>query len=326
MADQQEANSTPDISVLIPVYNEEEGIDTCFREVSRTLDASPYSYELIFVDDGSVDGSLEIMKGFRHQEAQLKIIELKHNIGQQAAMRVGLDYCQGRAVITYDSDLQFAPSCLVPLAKQVFEGYDIAGGLRISRQDTLLFHRLPSAIGRFLINRALRIKQVDFGSVKAYSQKMIIKIRKKDPNFMVIPGAAYDLSRNFIEIPIEHRARQAGISKWSVFSRMELYFNLYVSYAQRPFEWLMAIGGGALGLSVLIALGILFFRIILSRQFAGTIIIFDLLLFAFGLLFVALSLIGEFVVRIFRSRNETPLTNVQSVYLDGDDESNAGPE
>jgi len=159
--------AVPDISVLIPVYNEIEGIDRCYTEVVKTLDADGRSYEIVFVDDGSADGSTDKLAAIAARDPRVTFVKLRYNIGQQRAMFAALYYCRGRAVITYDSDLQFHPECLPALATKVLDGYDIVGGIRVRRKDHLFYNRIPSYVGRLLINRALRIKLQDFGAVKA---------------------------------------------------------------------------------------------------------------------------------------------------------------
>ena len=307
------APSRAEISVVIPVFNEIDGIDRCHSEVVRRLEQSPYSFELIFVDDGSTDGCTERLRALAARDKRVTLVKLMHNVGQQHAMYAALRYAEGRAVITYDSDLQFHPDCLPELAAKVFEGYDIVGGIRIERKDPLIVNRLPSWIGRKLINSALRTDLVDFGGVKAYSARVVRALLGMDPPRIVLPAMAYSVSRNAIEIPVRHEPRRTGRSKWSLLTRMEIYLDVYTLYARRPFAWMMVGGAVSLAAGLLLGVGILLYWIFGTSDFGGLIIFFDMFLLVTGAYFFSLALIGEFVVRGFRGSRLQPDQLVEEV-------------
>jgi undecaprenyl-phosphate 4-deoxy-4-formamido-L-arabinose transferase len=293
-------NPAVDVSVLVPLYNEVDGADRCHREICTALEPSGHSFEVVFVDDGSTDGSADRLREIAKHDSRVTFVKLLYNIGQQRAMYAALRYCRGRAVITYDADLQFRPECLPALAKKVFEGYDIVGGVREQRRDSLFANRLPSWIGRQLINSALRIRQRDFGAVKAYSSRVVQMLLAMNAPLVVIPAMAYSISRNTTEIPVRHQPRETGVSKWSILARVETYLDIYTLYARRPFAWMLVSGVASLLLSLLLGMGILLYRLFVSSNFSGLIIFFDVFLFATGIYFFSLSLIGEFVVRNLR--------------------------
>jgi len=296
--------SLPILSVVIPVFNEVEGLPQCIERVYAVLAASKLPFEIIFVDDGSVDNSRQLEEAAAQKYPEVVSLFLRRNVGQQKALLAALRYSQGKVVITYDADLQFDPECLPVLTEKILSGYDIAGGIRVTRQDPWLWNRLPSWLGNLLINRALGIKQEDFGAVKAYSRKLVDEIQAMPTEYLIIPAAAYSLSKNFIEIPIKHEPRKTGQSAWTVFKRLETYLDIYVSYAKRPFEWVMLSGVLCLSLSFVLGIGIIGYWFIVSRNFAGTIIFFDVFLGTMGVHFLILSMIGEFVVRTYRRRLE----------------------
>jgi undecaprenyl-phosphate 4-deoxy-4-formamido-L-arabinose transferase len=289
-----------DVSVLVPVFNEEAGLDSCYRWIIAVLEASPYSFEIVFVDDGSTDGSINRMKEFAAVDPRITVVKLMYNVGQQRAMYAALAYCHGRAVITFDADLQFHPECLPKLAALIAEGYDVVGGIRVDRRDSFFANRFPSWLGRKLINSALKIDKVDFGGVKAYSARMVKMLLGLHTPLVVIPAMAYSISRRVTEIPVRHEPRVTGVSKWSVLSRMEAYIDLYTLYARRPFAWMLLAGLTSLVLSLFLAAGILAYRLLVSENFAGLIIFLDIFLFVTGIYLSSLSLIGEFVVRGLR--------------------------
>lgn len=289
-----------DVSVLVPVFNEETGLDCCYREIVGVLAASPYSFEIVFVDDGSTDKSIARLREFAASDSRTAVVKLMYNVGQQRAMYAALAYCRGRVVITYDADLQFHPECLPKLAAKVIEGHDVVGGIRVDRRDPFFANRVPSWIGRKLINSALKIDQVDFGGVKAYSARMVKMLLNMQTPLIVIPAMAYSMSRRVTEMPVRHDARVTGVSKWSVLSRMELYLDIYTLYARRPFAWMLLTGLTSFVLSLLLAAGILGYRLLVSEPFTGLIIFLDIFLLVTGIYLSSLSLIGEFVVRGLR--------------------------
>ncbi len=289
-----------DVSVIIPVYNEIKVLEDCFSEVSRVLESTDYDYEIIFIDDGSSDGSTDKLISFCKDNSKVIVIQLKRNYGQQGALLIGLRYARGRSVITYDADLQFPPECILKLAEKILDGYDIAGGIRERRQDNFFVCRIPSIVGQYLINRALGIRQKDFGAIKGYSINLVQNIISSNKPNIIIPAQAYYLSKNFVEIPIEHHPRKFGKSKWSVFRRMESYMDIFTAYAQRPFEWMMVGGTVSVALGLVLALGIVLYKIFVSTEFSGLIIFLDISLIFVGIHFWGLSLIGEFVVRSYR--------------------------
>lgn len=306
-----------DVSVLVPVYNEAEGIDRCHREICGALERSGYTFEIVFVDDGSTDGSAERLRALAQSDPRVILVKLLYNVGQQRAMYSALGHCTGRAVITYDADLQFHPDCLPALAAKVFEGYDIVGGIRVGRKDSLLTNRIPSWIGRALINKALRVEQQDFGGVKAYSGRLVQLLTGMNAPLIVIPAMAYTVTRRCIEIPVRHQPRQIGRSKWSILSRIETYLDIYTLYARRPFAWLFVSGLVCLALSILFGIGIVWYRFAVSSDFSGLIIFFDAFLLTTGVFLFSLSMIGEFVVRNLRGNRFDPQQVIEEVVRAG---------
>lgn len=227
-----------DLSAVIPVLNEQDGLDACHRELSRVLSETPWRYQLIFVDDGSTDASWQRLEALQANSAHTLCIKLRRHVGQPQALLVGLRFAAGKAIITYDADMQFAPECVPRLAAKIYEGYNIAGGIRTVRRPADWVSRLPSILGRYLINHALQINQQDFGAVKAYSRRMVDEILSKSNERTVIPALAYMLSRNFIEIPVDWRPRTTGRSKWNVIKRAETFLQISASHAPRPLRWL----------------------------------------------------------------------------------------
>ena len=305
---------TCELSVVIPVCNEINGLDACYSEVKKILIKSGYTFEIILVDDGSTDGSLVKMLDLSQKDPLVGVIELKKNYGQQKALLAGLRESKGDVVITYDADLQFDPECIPQLADRIFNGADIASGIRKQRNDSFLLNRVPSLVGQYLINRVLRIRQADFGAVKAYSRQIVDEILLLPADFMVIPATAYSLSRNFEEISVKHQARKSGQSKWSILNRIETYLDIYVMYAQSPFEWIMIFGFLSIAASFLFAIGFFIYYFLLDVQVASEFFLLDMFLFLFGFLLLVFSLVGKLVVRIFRRQEMGIDSFVRRIY------------
>jgi glycosyltransferase involved in cell wall biosynthesis len=297
------SDGTPDLSVVVPVLNEIDGIDRCYQSIVAALEATDLTFEILFVDDGSTDGSTERLITFAEADGRVTTLCLAYNLGQQRAMYLALKHCRGRVVITYDSDLQFAPDCLEPLTRKVLEGHELVSGVRVARRDHPLRNHLPSMVGRLLINRALRVRQTDFGAVKAYSADLVRRILQYPLVRVVIPAAAYRLARSHTEIPVNHVERMTGASKWSVLSRMELYFDILTIFARRPFSWMLVLGTFLLMLSGLLALGIGYHILFVGADFSGLIIFFDVFIGWMGIYFLSMGIIGEFMVRAVRGGN-----------------------
>jgi hypothetical protein len=193
----------------------------------------------------------------------------------------------------------------------------------VNRVDPLLANRIPSWIGRKLINSALRIEQVDFGGVKAYSAAMVQRLVAMNPPIVVIPAMAYSITRRFVEIPVEHQPRTLGTSKWSILRRMETYLDIYTLFATRPFAWMQIVGFASFLLSLLLGMCIVAYRFLVTDQFSGLIIFFAVFLFATGAYFVSLSIVGEFVVRGLRGNRVDPGQLVDEVVRNQPSENRA---
>ncbi len=302
----------PEISVLVPVFNEHAGIAECHRQVCAALLATGRSWEIVYVDDGSTDGSDAMLRQIASAEQGITLVSLAYNVGQQSAMYAALSFCRGDCVVTLDSDLQCPPSCIAPLVAKLGEGFDMVGGIRVERSDALFGNRIPSTIGRFLINRALGVDQIDFGAVKVYSRRIVDLMVQANEPIVVIPAMAYRFARRWAEIPVEHRARRTGASKWTLYNRAELYADIFTLYARRPFAPLVALGCLFLAIGIAIGMGAFVYRLFAGEGFSGLIIFFAVFLFASGFYFVTTAMLGELLVRALR-RQRQPVAAIAEV-------------
>lgn len=232
----------PKISIILPSYNDREIIRPFYDAICRVLEAqSRYEWEMIYVDDGSTDGSVEELKKLASENSKITFIELSRNFGQQKAYFTGMKRVSGDIVITLDGDYQYNPECLIPLADEVMKGFDIVGGIRTSRRDPW-FSRFTSRIGRYLICRALRIKVTDFGSVRAFSRFLVDQIIKYENYCLTVHGISYALTNRYTEIPVQHLPRPSGRSKWSALKRVHLLFDIFLGFGDSQLIGLTKLG------------------------------------------------------------------------------------
>jgi undecaprenyl-phosphate 4-deoxy-4-formamido-L-arabinose transferase len=295
----------PLISMVIPVYNEgEDVLDACLTAVRQVLENFGHPWEIIFIDDFSLDNSLDKLLTFVELDPRIKVISHSRNMGAVKAMLSGLRVSRGQIVIPFDPDLQFAPECIPQLAQQVLDGYDFAGGIRVNRSDSTL-KRATSRIGSIILNYVMNIHQTDFGSIKAYSRRIVEGILSLPQDYMSLQAAAFTLSKNFIEIPIKHQPRMVGKSKWTFLMRLEYFIDAYTSYAAFPFSGVLLVGLGMLILGLVMGTGGAVYWLTSGRdldmQFGGLTAL-SIFMTLVGANFATLALIGKFVVRGFRRK------------------------
>jgi glycosyltransferase involved in cell wall biosynthesis len=206
------------LSVVIPVFNEEGNLEVLHREIKETCDALGRSYEVIFVDDGSRDGSFRVLSSLQKKDRRVKVLRLRKNFGQTAALSAGFDYARGQVVVSLDADLQNDPHDIPQLLAKIEEGYDIVNGWRRKRKDRFITRRLPSILANGLIARITGIKLHDFGcTLKAFRGEVIKSIRLYGELHRFIPAIASNIGVRIAEIPVNHRPRRRGKSKYTIF-------------------------------------------------------------------------------------------------------------
>lgn len=294
-------NKASSLSVIIASYNDKDIIQSHFSALLKVLGSqSQYDWEIIYVDDGSTDGSVEVLKSLVSANPNVTLIELARNFGQQKAFFAGIKLSRGDIVITLDGDYQYEPRCLIDLADKVKGGFDLVSGIRTQRHDPL-WPRLSSRIGRFFVQRVLRYPVKDFGSVKAYSRFLADKIVRYD-NYCIMPhGTAFALTNRIAEVEVMHRPRPVGRSKWTFTKRLHMYFDLFLAYSSYETSSLIKCGGFSilLGVSTLTVLLYLFLvhHIFLFHTFTAVTALW-LTGGGFALLFGSFLL--SFLLRIYR--------------------------
>ncbi|MDD9898591.1 MAG: glycosyltransferase family 2 protein [Candidatus Melainabacteria bacterium] len=206
-----------DVSIFIPVYNEEENIELLDSKIQEAMAGQEINYEVIYVDDGSRDRSYEILKNIAQDRSNIKVIKFRRNFGQTAAMSAGIDAASGKVLIPMDSDLQNDPSDIPQLLKKINEGYDVVSGWRKNRKDTFIDRKLPSIIANKLISWLSGVSLHDYGcTLKAYRAEVLKDIRLYGELHRFIPICASWVGAKVTEMPVKHHERQFGESKYGI--------------------------------------------------------------------------------------------------------------
>ncbi|MCA8903271.1 MAG: glycosyltransferase family 2 protein [Hyphomonas sp.] len=303
-----------DISIVLPIYNEAESLRILFGDILSVLDDMSCRFEVIAVNDGSKDNSLEILKDLQASRAEIQVIDFRKNYGQTAALMAGFDNARGDVIITLDADLQNDPSDIPALVAKIDEGYDVVSGWRSNRKDAALTRNLPSRIANTLISKISGVRLNDYGcTLKAYRRDVMEGVRLYGEMHRFIPIYASWMGARVVEVPVQHHARQFGQSKYGLNRIFKVVLDLIVvkfleNYLVKPIYvfggfGLMAIFASFATLAV--ALGLKFF--------AGTSLILTPLpllaamLFLIGCMSILMGLLAEMVMRTyFESHGRRP--------------------
>lgn len=295
-----------DLSVVIPVYNEEGSIEPLYSGLKEVLERLGKEYEIIAVDDGSTDGGFTLLKRLHASDPLLKVVRLRRNFGQSAAFAAGFDRARGRVIVTMDADLQFDPADIPKLVDKIDEGYDIVSGWRVGRQESLLGRRLPSSVANWLISAITGIKLHDYGcSLKAYRSEVIENVHLYGELHRFIPALAASMGIRVAEMPVQHRARRFGESKYGLSRTVPVLLDLLtvkflLSYSTRPMQVFGLLGIVSFVVGTTIAAYLSFIRLYLGSPIADRpLLLLAILLIFVGLQFVTMGLLGELTIRIY---------------------------
>jgi len=304
------------ISLVIPVYNEEANLLHLIERLRPVMQKMGKSYEIIFVDDGSRDNTLSILKSFLvHPE--VKVVELTRNYGQHAAIFSGFSVVRGDIVITLDADLQNPPEEIPNLIRVMEEGdYDVVGTIRKERKDSF-FRTSPSRIINVVARKITKVNMSDWGCMlRAYRRNIVERMVNCHEHSTFIPALATYFTKKVTEIEVVHKARHAGESHYSLRKLITLQFDLVSSFSDFPLKFIMytGIGMAFLGISFGVVLGIA--RIVYGAHWAaqGVFTLFAVLFAFVGFQFFALGVIGEYIGRIYREVRKRPEYMIERIY------------
>ncbi|PYP85933.1 MAG: glycosyltransferase [Blastocatellia bacterium AA13] len=314
----------PDVSVFLPVFNEEDNIPLLNGRLIQALEGTGRSYEVIYIDDGSTDHSLDRLRDLASRDSRVRVIALRRNYGQTAAMSAGIDHAEGQILIPMDADLQNDPADIVRLLDKLDEGYDLVSGWRIDRKDGWLSRKFPSAIANMLISRVTGVHLHDYGcSLKAYRREVLAEIKLYGEMHRFIPIYATWAGARVTELPVKHHARESGESKYGLSRIPKVLFDLITikflaGYLTKPLYIFGVAGLFCLLVSVLSFALALYYRLVLNvhlnRMPLATL---AMIMFAMGVQFVFMGLLAELVVRTYHeSQNKAIYSIRETVNLD----------
>lgn len=318
---QVNSENIPELSLFLPVLNEEPNLRPMHAKISEALNTLGKSAEVIFVDDGSTDGSLRILKEIAAEDARVRVISLRRNYGQTAAMSAGIDAAKGDILIPMDADLQNDPADIARLLDKLNEGYDVVSGWRKNRKDKLIMRKIPSWIANSVISKIGGVPLHDYGcSLKAYRRDVIQDVRLYGEMHRFIPIYASWAGARVTEIPVEHHARTMGKSKYGISRTLKVVFDLMTikfmaSYQTKPIYVFGMFGFIAFLVSFLAGLYAVFLKLAgrlglprYQADFVETPLpILSIVMFTIAIQFLLMGLLAEMLVRTYHESQDKPI-------------------
>lgn len=315
------------ISLVIPVYNEEKNLASLMERIMPVMSAMNRPFEVILVDDGSRDSSLDILKGFSKSPV-VKVVELTRNYGQHAAILAGFSKVRGEIVITLDADLQNPPEEIPRLIKAMEEGgFDVVGTIRKGRKDSF-FRIIPSKIVNMVARKITGVRMTDWGCMlRAYRRPVVERMISCHEHSTFIPALATHFGKRITEITVAHEERHGGKSNYPLRKLINLQFDLVASFSDLPIKLIMYGGIAMATLGVCFGLVLAVARLVYGALWAaqGVFTLFAVLFAFVGLQFFALGVIGEYIGRIYREVRRRPEYVIESVYGADEEAKNPSP-
>jgi glycosyltransferase involved in cell wall biosynthesis len=315
---------TMDLSVVIPIKDEKDNLTRLHERLTETLRPLPLSYEVVLVDDGSVDDSFAILERLAGSDPCLKAIRLRRNFGQSAALQAGIDHAAGNVIVTMDGDLQNDPADIPMLLAKLDEGYDAVFGLRQNRHDHLLIRKVPSWAANWLIRKVTGVTIRDMGcTLRALRCDLAQQLHLYGEMHRFIPVLAQQAGANVIQVPVRHHPRTAGKTKYNLTRTVRVVLDLITvkflySYVTRPMHVMGLAGLVSMGLGLVSLLATVAMKWISGQWMTGNpLLLFSALLEMIGVQFISMGLIGELVTRTyFESQGKKSYTVRSTLNLD----------
>ena len=309
-----------DLSIVVPIYNEAESIESLVQAIANAVIETQLSYEIICVDDGSKDGSTEVLTQLATRRVDLKAVILRRNYGQTAAMAAGFESASGQVIITLDGDLQNDPADIPMLLAKLDEGYDLVSGWRKNRQDAALTRLLPSKIANIIIARVTGVRLHDYGcSLKAYRAELIADMNLYGELHRFLPALAFIEGARITEVPVRHHARRFGQSKYGLGRTIRVVMDLMTVFFMKKFltRPMHVFGlGGVISLTTGVAMGLyltivkLFFNQNIGDR---PLLILAVLLILTGVQLFCFGLVTELLMRTYHESQRRPIYRIRDV-------------
>lgn len=308
------------VSIVVPLYNEEENVANLYKEISSVVDAAGMRAEIVFVDDGSSDHTVEKLVKVAESDSRVKIVSFRRNFGQTAAMAAGFDYAQGDIIVTLDGDLQNDPAEIPRMIAKLDEGYDLVAGWRKNRQDAAISRKLPSFIANRIISKTTNVSLHDYGcTLKVMKSEIAKNLAMYGEMHRFIPALAAEHGVKIAEIPVNHRARTAGKSKYGISRTFRVLLDLltvkfFLGFSTRPLHMFGSLGFVSGGLGTLLMVYMTFERMFLSIPMGNRpLLMLAALLILIGLQFICFGLLAEILVRTYHESQNKKIYTVRRV-------------
>jgi len=312
----------PYLSVVIPIFNEEENIAQLWARLSKVLreNYDAVGWEVLMTDDGSRDDSLRMLLDIAKAEPRVKVIEFNRNYGQHSAIFAAFAQTTGRVVVTMDADLQNPPEEIPKLTAKIDEGFDVVGGWRQGRQENDSFFRtMPSKIVNAMTRKTTGVKLHDYGCMlRAYDRDVVDAMLHCKERSSFIPALANSFAKRVTEIPVAHAERAAGVSKYGLWRLVNLQFDLLTSFSLLPLQMLSVLGVIIAALGFMLFVGLMVYRFTTPEgTVEGVFTLFAIMFFFIGCQFVAFGLLGEYIGRIYVEVRDRPRYMIKKVHGSG---------
>jgi undecaprenyl-phosphate 4-deoxy-4-formamido-L-arabinose transferase len=305
----------PYLSVVVPVYNEEENLPPLFARLTAVLDGLGKPYEIVFTNDGSRDRSGELLRRFHTERPhQVRVIEFNGNFGQHMAVMAALERARGDVVVTIDADLQNPPEEIPKLLERIDAGHDVVGTYRSTRHDTA-FRRYTSRLLNGVRERATGLRMRDQGCMlRAYRRIVVENVIASGESSTFIPALALSYAANPAEVGVAHAPRVAGKSKYRLYDLIRLNFDLMTGFSVLPLQLFTLFGLALAAGNLLFALYMFGRRIVMGPEAQGLFTLFAILYFFVGVGILGLGVIGEYIGRIYQEVRRRPRFVIRHVY------------
>ncbi len=309
------------VSVVVPVYNEVQSVPELHRRISDAMSSTDHVWEVVFVDDGSNDGSLQAMEVIAAKDpVHTRVVALRRNFGQTAAISAGIDHSTGEVIVLMDGDLQNDPADIPKLLLEINNGYDLVSGWRKFRKDNFITRTFPSLVANWLISRVTGVHLHDYGcTLKAYRREVLTGFRLYGEMHRFIPAYAGYVGAKITEVPVEHHPREHGKSKYGLNRTIKVILDLFTvkflsGYVNKP---IYLFGGVGVGFAFIGTVGLIF--LFIRRTLFGNstvdspIFLLSALLFVLGVQSILLGLLAEMSVRTYHESQSKPIYTVRYV-------------
>lgn len=315
----------PYLSVVIPIYNEEEVLPSLFARLFPALDGIGKPYEVVFTNDGSKDRSFQILKEMHAQRPEVvKVVDFNRNFGQHMAIMAGFEQTSGDVIVTMDADLQNYPEDIPLLLEKIEEGHDVVGGYRMDRQDKK-WRLFVSKLHNSLRLKLTGIDMVDEGCMlRAYTREVIDRVVATGENSTFLPALAHSFAANPTDVGVRHAAREEGTSSYNLYKLIRYNFDFFANFSKAPLEFFTMTGLAVSVLSVLLFIYLAIKRIIFGPDAQGVFTLFALEYLLIGIVLMGLGIVGEYIGRIYEEVRKRPRFIIRTI-LDEKEETQAKP-